>query len=299
MERAWLREQRDRLPQLAAERDWDYAVIEDLGISGRTTEARPGMTRLLELIEADALDVVLVIEQSRLTRDTTLEDLGRIIGACQEHDVAIATPDRLFHPNDLDDFGCSGSRVCSEPPRYGASLNVPRKGSTVPQARVATRAGSFPTATALPGTGSSRSTRQKLRSCAICDTTGLTLADIDGRTTALRSELAKVEHAAAKLDLWREPRVVDDSVRRDDLVCELNRLTERVLNPSDAQRSATIRRLVESVTIHIERDADGRPIYHYERATRTDGSFWYPHRVSHTSAKGLPHQRQDHLQVRA
>jgi hypothetical protein len=52
-----------------------------------------------------------VIEQSRLTRDTTLEDLGRIIRACQEHSVAIATPERTYYPNDLDDFAIEqGSR---------------------------------------------------------------------------------------------------------------------------------------------------------------------------------------------
>jgi site-specific DNA recombinase len=104
VERARLREQQHRLPQLAEERSWRYTVIEDLGVSGRTIEGRPGMTRLFEMILADQIDVVLVIEQSRLTRDTTLEDLGRIIRACQEHAVAIATPDRIYRPDDLDDF---------------------------------------------------------------------------------------------------------------------------------------------------------------------------------------------------
>jgi DNA invertase Pin-like site-specific DNA recombinase len=68
VERARLRDQQERLPQLAAERGWGYIVIEDLGVSGRTIEGRPGMTRLLSMIVADQLDVVPRIEQSRLTR---------------------------------------------------------------------------------------------------------------------------------------------------------------------------------------------------------------------------------------
>ena len=104
VERARLREQQEQLPRIARERGWSYTVIEDLGVSGRTIDGRPGMTKLLQMIANDELDVVLVIEQSRLTRDTTLEDLGRIIRACQEHSVAIATPERTYRPNDLDDF---------------------------------------------------------------------------------------------------------------------------------------------------------------------------------------------------
>src|SRR5436190_7235864 len=104
VERARLREQQERLPGLARARGWSCTVIEDLGISGRTIAGRPGMTQLLQMIVEDQLDVILVIEQSRLTRDTTLEDLGRIIRACQEHAVAIATPERTYRPDDLDDF---------------------------------------------------------------------------------------------------------------------------------------------------------------------------------------------------
>jgi site-specific DNA recombinase len=121
VERARLREQQERLPQIAAERGWTYTVIEDLGISGRTIEGRPGMTQLLGMIVEDRVDVVLVIEQSRLTRDTTLEDLGRIIRACQEHSVAIATPERTYYPNDLDDFvmlGIQGVLSAAEVRRF-------------------------------------------------------------------------------------------------------------------------------------------------------------------------------------
>jgi site-specific DNA recombinase len=121
VERARLREQQERLPQLARERGWTHTVIEDLGVSGRTIEGRPGMMQLLQLIVDDQLDVVLVIEQSRLTRDTTLEDLGRIIRACQEHSVAIATPERTYRPDDLDDFvmlGIQGVLSAAEVRRF-------------------------------------------------------------------------------------------------------------------------------------------------------------------------------------
>lgn len=121
VERARLREQQQRLPELAQERGWSYTVIEDLGISGQTINARPGMRRLLEMISGGQVDVVLVIEQSRLTRDTTLEDLGRIIRACQEHGVAIATPERTYRPDDLDDFvmlGIQGVLSAAEVRRF-------------------------------------------------------------------------------------------------------------------------------------------------------------------------------------
>jgi site-specific DNA recombinase len=104
VERARLREQQERLPEVARQRGWSYTVVEDLGISAQTIEARPGMRRLLEMMRSGEINVVLVIEQSRLTRDTTLEDLGRIIRACQEYGVALATPERIYRPDDLDDF---------------------------------------------------------------------------------------------------------------------------------------------------------------------------------------------------
>jgi site-specific DNA recombinase len=121
VERARLREQQERLPALARERGWSYTVLEDLGVSGRTIGDRPGMRRLLQMISADEIDVVLVIEQSRLTRDTTLEDLGHIIRACQEHGVAIATPERIYRPDDLDDFvmlGIQGVLSAAEVRRF-------------------------------------------------------------------------------------------------------------------------------------------------------------------------------------
>lgn len=52
--------------------------------------------------------MTLVVEQSRLTPDTTLEDLGRIIRACQEHAVAIATPERTYLPDDLAELATLG-----------------------------------------------------------------------------------------------------------------------------------------------------------------------------------------------
>jgi site-specific DNA recombinase len=121
VERARLREQQERLPAVAHEHGWSYVVLEDLGVSGRTIDGRPGMRQLLQMIAADEIDVVLVIEQSRLTRDTTLEDLGRIIRACQEHQVAIATPERIYRPDDLDDFvmlGIQGVLSAAEVRRF-------------------------------------------------------------------------------------------------------------------------------------------------------------------------------------
>ena len=168
VERARLRDQQERLPQLATERGWGYTVIEDLGVSGRTIEGRPGMTRLLAMIVADQLDVVLVIEQSRLTRDTTLEDLGRIIRACQEHTVAIATPDRTYRPDDLDDFvmlGIQGVLGAAEVRRLAkrAHEGISR---TASEGRYT--GGIVPYGIASQATASSRSTTPKPQSFARC-----------------------------------------------------------------------------------------------------------------------------------
>lgn len=121
VERARLREQQERLPKIAHERGWSYTLVQDLGVSGQTISGRPGMRHILEMIGSGEVDIVLVIEQSRLTRDTTLEDLGRIIRACQDHSVAIATPERVYRPDDLDDFvmlGIQGVLSAAEVRRF-------------------------------------------------------------------------------------------------------------------------------------------------------------------------------------
>ncbi len=522
VERARLREQQDRLPQLAAERGWKYTVIEDLGISGRTIEARPGMTRLLAMIVADQVDTVLVIEQSRLTRDTTLEDLGRIIRACQEHAVAIATPERTYRPDDLDDFvmlGIQGvlsaaevrrlakrahegiSRIASEgrytggivPYGYRVStdgfftihepeaavvremyawlvdehlslyaiqqrlneigIHPPNQDERRPPAarergkrtrRTSNRWQGFTVKRILSSsfyagervygkrsaktraliTGSVpavvsreryeqalvRLAEQKKRHargqrydyplkgkirCGACghaysgafdqtvqhgtvcrysctgtgranergtscdnpsvradtlepliwndivrflsqpnlvlsdfdthhdehadavtrrqeqeralqqrhsalakeveswldlfpkairgETAGLTLEDIDRRVAELRTELARVEDNLARLSTWSEELTLRAASRRN-LEQLLQRLTDRLDNPSPADKQTIIQQLVRSITITADRDETGRPLYRYERRTRPDGSFWYAHRVSYARA---------------
>ena len=521
VERARLREQQDRLPQLASERGWGYTVIEDLGVSGRTIEGRPGMTRLLAMIVADQLDVVLVIEQSRLTRDTTLEDLGRIIRACQEHAVAIATPERTYRPDDLDDFvmlGIQGVLSAAEVRRLAkrAHEGISRTaregrytGGIVPYGYRVTSDGFFtidegeaatvramyawlidehltlyaiqrrlndlgvhppnqderrpPTArergkrtrrtssrwqgftvkrilsssfyagervygkrstTSRPlVTGSvpaivtpqrhqqalRRLDEQKARHargqrydyllkgkirCGACghaysgafdqtvqqgtvcrysctgigranergtacdnpsiradtlepiiwtdivqflkrpdfvldhfdkqshdqrdaaarrqeqehalrqrhialsgqieswldlfpravrgETAGLTIDDVDRRVADLRAELAKVEENIARLDHWSQ-RLDDQAVQRRDLEQLLDRLSGRIDSASAAEKHAIVQELVRSITVNADRDEAGRPIYHYDRRTRPDGSFWYAHRVPHVS----------------
>jgi site-specific DNA recombinase len=521
VERARLREQQERLPQLATERGWRYTVIEDLGISGRTIEGRPGMTRLLEMILADQLDVVLVIEQSRLTRDTTLEDLGRIIGACQKHTVAIATPDRTYRPDDLDDFvmlGIQGvlgaaevrrlakrahegiSRTASEgrytggivpygyrvtsdgfftiheaeaavvsemyawlidehlslyaiqrrlndlgvhPPNqderrpptahergkrtrrtsnrwqgftvkrilsssFYAGQRVYGKRSTSSRPRVT---GSVP-AIVTPERHQQalhRLTQQKARHargqrydyllkgkirCAACghaysgafdqtvqqgtvcrytctgtgranergtscdnpsvradtlepiiwndivqflkqpdfvldhfdkqshdqrdaaarrqeqehalhqrhialsnqieswldlfpkalrgETAGLTIDDVDRRVADLRVELTNVEESIARLDHWSQ-RLHDQAAQRRNLEQLLEHLSGRIDSASAPEKQAIVQELVRSITVNADRDEAGRPVYHYDKRTRPDGSFWYAHRVAHVS----------------
>lgn len=50
-----------------------------------------------------------------------------------------------------------------------------------------------------------------------------------------------------------------------------------------AEKHAIVQELVHSITVNADRDEAGRPVYHYDRRTRPDGSFWYAHRVPHVS----------------
>jgi site-specific DNA recombinase len=61
--------QREKLTAYADEQGWTYAIYEDAGISGETLEGRPGMVALLEAVDAGGVAGVLVVDESRLSRD--------------------------------------------------------------------------------------------------------------------------------------------------------------------------------------------------------------------------------------
>lgn len=92
--------QRKKLPAYAASQNWSYEVYDDGIISGAEVDNRPQMVRLLRDIEKGLIDVVLVIEVSRLSRDDNMTDHLNFINLCAAKKVKIATPERLLDPTD-------------------------------------------------------------------------------------------------------------------------------------------------------------------------------------------------------
>src|SRR5688500_14059474 len=84
--------QRQDCERLAAERGWTVipgGVLTDNDMSASTGRRRPGYERLLELIDARAVDVVIVWHLDRLTR--RLADLVDVIDRTEQASVRIAT----------------------------------------------------------------------------------------------------------------------------------------------------------------------------------------------------------------
>jgi site-specific DNA recombinase len=85
--------QRERLLEYAAMAGWTVVAIEeDNGVSGEVEPwARPGMSRVLELVRGRAIDVVLVIDIDRVTRDGNNIAFGIVRKELREHGVKLST----------------------------------------------------------------------------------------------------------------------------------------------------------------------------------------------------------------
>lgn len=92
--------QRKKLPAYAASQNWSYDLYDDGIISGAEVENRPQMVRLIRDIDKGLINVVLVIEVSRLSRDDNMTDHLSFINLCASKKVKIATPERLLDPSD-------------------------------------------------------------------------------------------------------------------------------------------------------------------------------------------------------
>ena len=64
-----LDEQREALTALATERGWSFRLYVDAGISGEKIDNRPGLLDLLNDAAHGEVDVVAVVDESRLARD--------------------------------------------------------------------------------------------------------------------------------------------------------------------------------------------------------------------------------------
>jgi|LGVE01.1.fsa_nt_gb DNA invertase Pin-like site-specific DNA recombinase len=98
--------QREQLPTHARAQGWRVQVYDDGHASaakGKTEDLRQ-RSRLEADVRAGRVQVILVIELSRLSRDDTLEDYLSWLNLCVEHGVKLATPSRMLDPQQHSDW---------------------------------------------------------------------------------------------------------------------------------------------------------------------------------------------------
>lgn len=76
-------------------------IDDDLGVSGRTAEGRPGFQRLLAEITMDHVGLVLGLEMSRLAR--SCKDWHQLLEVCALFGALLADQDGLYDPSDPND----------------------------------------------------------------------------------------------------------------------------------------------------------------------------------------------------
>jgi len=98
--------QREQLPAYAAARGWSATIYDD----GHASAARgkvehlPERARLEADIRAGVVDVILVIELSRLSRDDTMQDYVAWLTLCADNGVKLATLSRILDPAEHSDW---------------------------------------------------------------------------------------------------------------------------------------------------------------------------------------------------
>jgi site-specific DNA recombinase len=76
---------------------------EDLGISGKTIDERPGMLELLEDLRAGRADYALAVEFERFSRGSSA-DWDRLLDACERGGAKLATPSQIIDPRCPEDL---------------------------------------------------------------------------------------------------------------------------------------------------------------------------------------------------
>src|SRR5207249_7624827 len=76
-------------------------IDEDLGLSGRFADGRPGFQRLLAEISMDHVGVVMGLEMSRLAR--SCKDWHHLLEVCAVFGTLLADQDGVYDPNDPND----------------------------------------------------------------------------------------------------------------------------------------------------------------------------------------------------
>lgn len=98
--------QREQLPAYATAQGWTFEVYDD----GHASAARAKLedlkerARLEKDIRARKVDILLVIELSRLSRDESSIDYVAWLSLCADHGVKLATPSRILDPAQHSDW---------------------------------------------------------------------------------------------------------------------------------------------------------------------------------------------------
>ena len=98
--------QREQLPAHAAANGWKVTIYDDGHASAARGKAEqlPERGRLEADIRAGLVDIVLVIELSRLSRDDTMQDYVAWLTLCADHQVKLATMSRILDPGQHSDW---------------------------------------------------------------------------------------------------------------------------------------------------------------------------------------------------
>lgn len=98
--------QREQLPAYARGQGWSAEIYDD----GHASAARGKVDQLVERarleqdIRASRIDIVLVIELSRISRDDSLMDYVHWLDLCASHKVKLGTPAQIMDPADPDQW---------------------------------------------------------------------------------------------------------------------------------------------------------------------------------------------------
>lgn len=98
--------QREQLPAYATDQGWTPKIYDD----GHASAARgkvehlPARAKLEADIRANRIDIILVIELSRLSRDDTMQDYVAWLTLCSDHNVKLATLSRILDPAQHSDW---------------------------------------------------------------------------------------------------------------------------------------------------------------------------------------------------
>lgn len=98
--------QRESLPEYARSQGWEYEVYDDdhASASRKNIGELHERARLEADIRAGKIDIVLVIELSRLSRDDSMQDYVAWLTLCATNGVKLAVQSRILDPADRNDW---------------------------------------------------------------------------------------------------------------------------------------------------------------------------------------------------